>query len=40
MWSPNSPCQPGFRYTTMAGYDRNVLRYERALISDWHTSES
>jgi hypothetical protein len=28
---------PGFRYITLANYDRNIFRYERALISDWYS---
>jgi hypothetical protein len=30
---------PGFRYITLANYDRNVFRYERALIRDWSRKE-
>ena len=30
---------PGFHFITMAIYDRNPFRYERALISDWYRQE-
>jgi hypothetical protein len=30
---------PGFRYTILANHDRNVFRYERALIRDWYSRE-